>query len=219
MSVDVAGLADIVAGPLALRVYLRHCYLPADGAPPDPLRVNAAVASRWRTDDGTLYTAEDHVTVWAELCRYHPDAISAADPTGGVGLTAGNIGHYAPQILGGAVPTRALFSVALALDAVADLTQAHAREILTACGVEDPAADLLADDYGSCPHIAQAGRDLGWQAVRAPSAARVGGIVLAVFHDAWPPRSRFELVAQAARPTVADAYVTRYKTGKRPAWL
>jgi hypothetical protein len=216
--VDVGALAEVPVGPRTIRLYLRHCYLPAAGDP-NPLWMNTAVSSRWHTHQGTVYVAEDPNTVWTELCRNIADRVRAADPTGGVGLNPANFAFYGAQALRPPVDARALFSVTVSFTQVADFTSAEGQTALQAAGVSDPAVDLLADDYGPCPEIAKAGHSIGWQAVRAPSAARVGGVAVSIFHGAWPPPRGWTLEALAARPTVSTAYLTRYQAGKRPEWL
>jgi hypothetical protein len=74
------------------------------------------------------------------------------------------------------------------------------------------------DDYGPCPTITRAGEQLGWQAIRARSAANPDGTALAIFHDAFPPRGRWHVDTDATRPSVRTAYLTRYRAGERPAW-
>jgi hypothetical protein len=212
---DVA-LAAVPVGPRVLRVYVRHCYIPV-GADPDPLWVNPDVASRWWTPRGSLYVAEDTETVMAEHCRNSAEEVRAADPTGGVGLNAGNFAFYAAQPVREPLPARALFSVRVTFDRLADLRSPLALDALRDIGVS--AEDLLADDYGPCTAIAQAGEELGWQAIRARSAANPDGTALAIFHDAFPPRERWHVEADATRPSVRTAYLTRYRAGARPAWL
>ena len=215
---DPAGLADVPTGPLASRVWFRHCFLPASGSP-DPLSISAGQPSRWQTDAGTVYVAADDVTVWAEYCRNDHRRIAQADPTGGVGVNGRNFGHYAGRVLASPVQARALFTVPVAFERVADFTNAGGQAALQAAGVDDPPRDLVADDFGPCPAIARAGIELGWQAIRAPSAARRGGVALAILHDHWPPAGVWQLRERAARPIVAVAYLTRYRAGQRPAWL
>jgi hypothetical protein len=217
-ALDVGALADVPIGPHATRVYLRHCFLPHSGDP-DPLWLDASQQSRWHTHQGTLYVAEDPETVWAELCRNTSARVAAADPTGGVGLNPANFAFYGPQPLRPPVDARALFSVAVVCDSVADFTTTGGHAALLAAGVTDPATDLLADDYGPCPAIAKAGHALGWQSVRAPSAARIGGTTMSIFDRAWPPRTDWTLEQPAARPTVSTAYLTRYRDEHRPSWL
>jgi hypothetical protein len=209
-------LAAVAAEPRTVRVYLRHCFIPATGDP-DPLWVNPAVASRWWTALGSLYVAEEAETVMAEHCRNRPAEMHAADPTGGVGLNAQNFGFYAAQPVGDPLPARALFAVDVAFEQLVDLRSQPALDVLNRLGVG--AADLLADDYGPCPDIAQAGERLGWQAIRAQSAANPDGTALAIFSDAFPAPADWRMVNAAVRPSTRAAYLTRYRAGERPAWL
>lgn len=211
-----AALAAVPAGPRVVRVYLRHCFIPAVGKP-DPLWVNPAVDSRWWTPRGSLYVAEEPDTVMAEHCRNSAAGVQAADPTGGVGLNERNFAYYAGQPVGDPLPARGLFAVAVAFARLADLRSPLALDALRDVGVS--AADLLADDYGPCPAIAQAGERLGWQALRAQSAANPDGAALAILHDAFPAPERWHIEAAATRPSVRTAYLTRYREGERPAWL
>jgi hypothetical protein len=218
--VDVAQLADVPVEPLAIRVYLRHCWIPGPGqGDPTPLWVNQGEPSRWHTHEGSLYVAENAQTVWAEHCRHAAWRVDAGDPTGAVGLNGANFGFYAGQTLNPPVDARALFSVQVSFEKVADFTSAAAQDALKAAGVPDPPENLLADDYGPCPTIAKAGTALGWEAVRYPSAALIGGVSLAVFDGAWPPLRDWTLEEPTALPTVAIAFLTRYKAGERPVWL
>jgi hypothetical protein len=209
-------LSRVPAASATVRLYLRHCYIPGSGAP-DPLWVSAGSPSRWWTPAGTLYVAEDPDTVMAEHCRNNAVAVAEADPTGGVGLTAENLRFYAPRPVGPPLVARALFSVQVAFDRLADLRSAAAQAALASAGVESD--DLLADDFGACPDIAQAGERLGWEALRAPSAALDGGIAVAVFDRAYPPRDRWRLENEAVRPSVRVAVLTRYRAGQRPSWI
>jgi hypothetical protein len=211
-----AELAGVPVGAKTVRVYLRHCFIPAAGDP-DPLYVNAAVGSRWWTPRGTLYLAEETETVMAEHCRNNPDSVFAADPTGGVGLNPQNFAAYAARPVGDPLPARALFSVDVDFDELADLRSPAALAALGRIGID--AGDLLDDGYGPCPALAQAGERLGWQAIRAPSAAYTDGTALAVFHDAFPPAAHWRVDAAAVRPSVRVAYLTRYRARQRPAWL
>src|SRR5207249_4706475 len=82
------------APPRVVRVYLRHCFIPAVGKP-DPLWVTPAVDSRWCTPRCSLYVAEEHDSVMADHCRNSAAGVQAADPTGGVGLNERNFAYYA----------------------------------------------------------------------------------------------------------------------------
>jgi hypothetical protein len=220
---DAGRLSEVPVAPLAVTRYYRQCRI---GSPANPLDVRASVPSRWHTHEGTLYLADANdpdrgadTTAWAEYCRYVPDRIDQADPTGTVGLDPANFAFYEGRELGPPVVARALFTVSQGFPAVADLTTAAARQGLRAAGV-DPDTDLLADDYGPCPDIAKVGcARLGWKAVRYASAALPGATCLAVFRGSLPPAAAFKLVTGNGRPTVAVAYVTRYKAGERPSWL
>lgn len=213
---DDDALAAVPAGPRVVRVYLRHCFIPATDDP-DPLSVNPSRKSRWWTPSGSLYVAEDADTVMAEYCRDNFELVDAADPTGGVGLNAGSFAFYAPQPVRDPLPRRALYEVRVAFARLADLRSPLALDVLRAHGIKPQ--DLLADDYGPCPAIAQAGERLGWQALRAASAANPDGTTLAVFRAASPPRAAWRLLMPTARPSVRSAYLTRYRTEQRPAWL
>jgi len=113
--------------------------------------------------------------------------------------------------------TRALYSVAMAFQRLADLRSPLALDALGDVGIS--AADLLADDYGACPTIATRGEQLGWQAIRAQSAANPEGTVLAIFGDGCQPLERWHVEGAATRPSVRTAYLTRYRAGQRAAWL
>jgi hypothetical protein len=209
-------LAAVQLGSEVVRAYLRHCYLPAAGGP-DPLHVNAAARSRWQTRGGTLYLAEEEPTVWAESCRARAAQVVAADPTGGVGLGAANFAFYAVRPLGAPVDARALYEVRWPVAALADLTAPENEMALQSAGVD--ATDLIADDYRPCPQIAHYGEANGWEAIRAPSAALDGGVCVAVMPSHHPARRLWRELVAAARPTVAVAYLTRYRAGERPGWL
>ncbi|HEY1517449.1 MAG TPA: hypothetical protein VGF91_13585 [Solirubrobacteraceae bacterium] len=213
---DADALEALMLTAAAVRAYVRHVWLPATAAP-DPLWVSAAQPSRWQTAGGTLYLAEDEPTVWAESCRARAAAVTSADPTGGVGLHPANFDHYASRPLGAPVDARALFEVRFDLDRMADLTNAANQTILRRAGMD--AAELIADDYGRCQQLARHGERHSWQAIRAPSAAYDGGVCVAVMPGHHPRSGRWRILVDAARPTVAIAYLTRYRTGERPAWL
>lgn len=217
MTLDLSRLDEVPVGNLDAHLYLRHCWLPPSGNP-NPVSVNPRGLTRWHTCAGTLYLAEDDVTVWCEHCRHSAREIEAADPTGGVGLHPANFSLYAGQALREPVLARALYGVRVRFDRVADLTTETARAALRACGV-NPDTDLFADGFGPCPDIAKAGEALGWRAVRARSAARPAGMCVAVFNGWFPPRPAFARVGTTERPNVAAAYVTRYLAGERPGWL
>lgn len=214
---DLARLGDVPLAALTATLFARHCHVSRGGAP-DPVRVDPATPTRWHTDQGTLYLGEDDVTVWAEHCRWSARDVEEADPTGGEGLSPASFPFYGRRELGPPVRGRALVFTEATFDRVADLTTGEGRAALRGAGV-DPDRDLLADDFGPCPAIAKTGCRLGWQAIRAPSAARPAGVCVAVFRDWFPPRAAFDLVVDFARPIVAVAFATRYRAGERPGWL
>ncbi|MGO9496648.1 MAG: RES domain-containing protein [Solirubrobacteraceae bacterium] len=209
-------LGAVPVTPLATRVYLRQCFLPAVGDA-DPLWVAATTPSRWRTTDGTLYVAEDIDTVMAEYCRNQAEYVRQADPTGGIGLNRRNFTFYAGRPVGDPLPARAVFSVGVAFARVADLRAADSQAALSGLGISPD--NLLADDYGPCPDLASIGESLGWNAVRAQSAANIAGTALAIFRRSHPARNLWRPEEDAARPSVRIAYLTRYKDRERPSWL
>ena len=153
----------------------------------------------------------------AEYCRNNAGGVRAADPTGGVGLNPRNFAFYAARPVGDPLPARTLFSVRVRFERMADLRNPLALRALRELGIG--AAELLADDYGPCPEIAQAGEALGWQAIRAVSAANPGGTALGIFSEACPSREQWRVEADATLPSVRTAYLTRYRAGQRPGWL
>lgn len=209
-------VAQIPTRPAVIRAYFRHCFLPI-GGPPDPSWVSATIASRWQTPEGTLYLAEEEETVWAEYCRWSADTIEDADPTGGVGLGAAELPMYAAMALGEPLPARALFEVMFAVPRLADLKALASTTILGAVGITE--GDLVADDFGPCPLIAQLGAAAGWSALRAPSAALDDGTTVAVLPGNFPPLTAWAMLRPRARPTIGIAYFTRYRALERPTWL
>jgi hypothetical protein len=213
---DEGALADVALTPAAVRAYVRHVWLPA-ADPPDPPWVSAAQLGRWQSTAGTLYLAEDEPTVWAESCRARAAAVAAADPTGGVGLHAANFAHYASQPLGAPIDARAPFEVSFEVERMADLTTAANQMALEHTGMD--AAELTSDDYERCREVARYGEQHDWHAIRAPSAAYEDGVCLAVMRGHHPERGLWRILLDAARPTVAIAYLTRYRSSERPPWL
>jgi hypothetical protein len=211
-----ADLAAVPVGRRTVRVYLRQCFIPPDGNA-DPLWVNPAVPSRWWTPEGTLYVAEEQETVLAEHCRNNAGDVQTADPTGGVGLNTANLTAYVAQPVGVPLLARAMFSVEVTFDRMADLRSAGALGALAAMDINED--DLLADDYGPCPALAQAGQALGWQAIRSRSAAWADGSCVAVFDGAFPPAAAWRLEEATVRPSVRIALLTRYRDGERAGWL
>jgi hypothetical protein len=143
--------------------------------------------------------------------------VADADPTGSVGLTVGNFTHFARQAVGNPLDARAVFEVDVSFERMVDLRTSKALAVLNAFGIKPE--DLVVDNYGPCPAIAVAGEQLGWQAIRAQSAAYTAGTAVAIFRDAFPPRDAWRLVEAEGRPTVRTAFLTRYRASERPAWL
>jgi hypothetical protein len=201
---------------LTTTLVFRHVHLPGT-SPPDPFFVRS-FSGRWGAE-WTLHTASSVVVTWAEYCRNAADLVASADPTGGVGVNEANLEGLASIEVGDPLPQRALYALTYALQTVADLTTADAQNALSAGGFD--LGDFYADDYGRCPEIAIAGTLLGWEALVAPSAAwrRGDGVTTAVLEAGRPRLVRQRELAAAARPTVAVAYGTSYKTGERPVWL
>jgi hypothetical protein len=100
-----------------------------------------------------------------------------------------------------------------------DRPPADLQSPLALAALRDIGVSAADDDNGPCPAIARAGEQLGWQAVRARSAANPDGTALGIFHDGFPPREHWHIEADATRPSVRTAYLTRYRAGERPAWL
>lgn len=168
---------------------------------------------------GTLYTTTTEPVAWAEYCRRHAADVERADVTGGIGINRLNFAGYATREIPAPLPSRALFGLDVHFERLVDVTRADTHVALLRAGFD--LADLYADDYGDCPRIASAGERLGWQALLVPSAAwrRGDGFCVPIFHDAKPPATSFRKLRDAARPTVAVAYVTTYRQGERPSWL
>lgn len=213
---DISQLAGLPTTATSALLYFRHTYLPAV-APPDPLRTMPNLG-RWGTPD-TLYTANSVPVVWAEYCRWVPQEIEDADPTGGIGLTPDNLEALAPLELGDPVPRRALYSIRFGFRALADLTSVDAQNVLAAVGFD--LGNFYSDDFTQTSALARAGVALGWEALLAPSAAwRLGdGYAIAVFDAGRSRIDRVNELARAARPTVGTAYATSYRIDQRPAWL
>lgn len=212
-----AAAAGIPVAPAALRLYLRHTHQPAAGRPDPTFIPRPQTDGRWVTEHGTCYVAETEQTVWAECCRAFAREVAAADPTGGVGLTARSFSAYAAEAVGDPLPGRALFSVTATVGRLADLTSPLASAALARIGLGP--TELLGDDHAPCQALSQAGEKFGWDAVRAPSAALRGGVCIALFHTGIPPAARWTLERANARPSVAVAVLTRYRGAERPAWL
>jgi hypothetical protein len=183
----------------------------------NPLYVNAA-SGRWATAAGTIYTSERAEVCWAEVARNHWQDVEAADPTGGVGLDREGLRALGPAALEAPFPALRLLRLDIRLERLADLTSAAGMLALVRAGFMP--ASLTADDYGDCPAIAAVGEGLGWQGVRAPSAAwRFGGTCIALFAEGAAAVHNSEVLAQSARPAIYVIGATEYRAGQRPRWL
>jgi hypothetical protein len=210
-----AAASAVEADSTTVTVYFRHVYLPPTGSP-DPFRVSPN-AGRWGTD-WTLHTAEAVYVTLAEYCRQEPEDVERSDPTGGVGVDAANLRTLGGLEVSAPLPARALFRLTFRFDRLADLTTQTATATLQAAGFDT--AHFLADQYDDCQALARAGLAAGWEALRAPSAAwRPDGRCVAVFEAGRARLIRHRMMVATARPTVAVAYATTYKTGERPSWL
>jgi hypothetical protein len=143
--------------------------------------------------------------------------VEQADPTGGVGLRLAHLSSPAFVELKDPVLPRSIFSLTYKFSRVLD-TRAE-PEVLTEAGFQ--ASSFFADDYGSCPELAEWAAASGFEALLAPSAAWrfPDGLVCAVFPPGRNLLLRKDVVVAAARPTVTVAAATTYKAGERPSWL
>jgi hypothetical protein len=213
---DLDELRRVTVRPLRAELWWRHCYIPSNPDDQDPLFVSPATPSRWRTAEGTLYLGDLRTTVWCEYLRNTADQVARADPTGGLGLgSEDEIRAFAREPLD--VVPRGLWRVEVDFDRVADFTGGEGQQALASAGID--AEELLRDDFGPCPDIAERYVDFGWQALLAPSAALREGTCVAAFRPHHPDQARWTQVQKAARPTVLHAYLTRFHANERPAWL
>jgi hypothetical protein len=210
-------LARVPIRHLRADLWWRHCYLPADPDDQNPLFVPLPAGdSRWRTEQGTLYLADLETTIWCEYLRNTSDQAQRADPTGGLGLASEDeVQALAREPLD--VAPRGVWRVRVDLERVADFTSSESEGALDAAGIG--ADDLLSDDYGPCPAIAERHEDFGWQALLAPSAALDTGRCIAAFQPHHPRASNWSRLRRVAYPTVLHAYLTRFKANQRPTWL
>lgn len=214
--IDLDELASLVPEPASVEVVYRQVYIPRAGVP-DPLYVVGG-SGRWGTE-WTLHTAVSPHVAWAEYCRNAAEAIARADPTAGVGLDPRTIAAYASLEVGDPVLRRSLYLLRFDFVRLVDLTTDLAAAALRRAGFSP--SDFTLDDFGGCPELAQAGVDLGWEALLAPSAAWqfADGRCIAVFQLGRERLIRFSRLIDAARPTIATAYATTYRDGERPTWL
>jgi hypothetical protein len=214
LALDAKVLAKLRPTSLVTTLYFRQVYIPAVGEPtPHYVRPHDG---RWGTD-WTLHTTSSPPTAWAEYCRHIPDLVQAADPTGGIGLQLANLSGLAFLELGDPVLRRALFALTYEFDHVLDVRAEP--DVLDTAGF--PASSLYADDFGLCPELARWASASGFEALLAPSAAwrLPEGIVCAVFDAGRKRLVKEDVVVASARPTVAVAAATTYKSGERPSWL
>jgi hypothetical protein len=219
MALDLALLREIPVGVAEETVFYRAVHIPERGEP-DPLFAGQH-HGRWPTA-WTLYTGSSEPVAWAEYCRNHPDDVALSDVTGGVGLTSASLRQFAKLEVSKALPRRSLYELRFAFARMANLTSPWAEDLLARAGFD--LGSFYADGpegYGDCPELARLVGDLGWEAIRVPSAAwqRPDGFCVPVFEA-----GRNKLVSQtraveSASPTVALAAATAYAEGKRPAWL
>jgi len=219
VAIDLAVLRQIPVGSASERVFYRTVHLPLGGEP-DPLCVLAG-EGRWPTA-WTLYTATTAPVAWSEYCRNHAADVAASDVTGGVGLTAATLPAFAALEVSKSLPRRALYELRFEFEALADLTSPWAEVLLRRSGFDlDSFYDDAAAGYGDCPELAGLTEQLGWEAVRVPSAAwqRPDGFCVPVFEAGRGRLVVAEPLLPSASPTVATAAATAYPAGERPTWL
>lgn len=219
MALELDALREIPISRTVETLLYRTVFLPPNGEP-DPLTVQPE-EGRWPTA-WTLYTGSSEVVAWAEYCRTHAGDVELADPTGGVGLNESSLPMFATLPLGDPLPRRALYELTFEFDSLADLTTPWAEELLVRAGF-DP-NDFYApkaSGYGGCPELAALVHELGWEAMRVPSAAwQLSESWCVPVFDAGRHRlANAKSLVGAARPTVALAVATTYAEGERPAWL
>lgn len=128
-----------------------------------------AYGGRWNPKDSypTLYTARDPATVALEI-----------------GRTARKLGFSVSDLL-----PRRLVTIRLAIRTVLDLTD---KDVLASAGYTR--AVLLDDDIRICQAIGDAAHYLGFEAIRAPSAAGPGETI-AVFINRLGADSSLDVIA------------------------
>ena len=211
-------LADINvdSGPF---IVLRHSLPLNDALQLGPLSVTPG-SGRWDTPEGTLYTASSQVVAWAEFCRWFSSEVAAAAPSTSMPIQPWELARIGSQVLGEAVPVRSIYEIRARLERLADLTDPANQAYLHLAGfpLEDFRSNIP-DDYGLCPELARIGEQLGWDALRAPSAAwPEDGYTIAIFAAGRLGISSCRVVFEG-RPTVAMAVATRYRDGQKPDWI
>ena len=220
MPLDEQILRNIQTGPA--RLILKRHFHPDQSLDPLSGRPNSG---RWATASGTLYAADATHVAWAEYCRCFWHDIDAAAPITSGTITVTELARIGSQELQEA-PIRTIYEIEVDLTLLADLTTPVNRRALQNAGfplndffTNDPATGILHYDYGQCPEVAGLGERLGWEALRAPSAAwPVGGHTIAIFSSGKSSIVRCDPVF-TGRPTVAMAVATRYRNGQKPSWV
>lgn len=219
MTLDLDVLREIPVGRASERVFYRTVHIPAMGDP-DPLFVQAS-SGRWPTA-WTLYTGTSAPVAWAEYCRNHAPDVALSDLTGGVGLTSTTLPAFAQLEVSKALPRRSLYELDFDFQLMADLTSPWAEELLRRAGFDlDSFYADTATGYGHCPELATLVPQLGWEAIRVPSAAwqRPDGFCVPVFEAGRERLVGSKRLLSSASPTVALAVATAYAAGERPQWL
>lgn len=176
-------------------------------------------SNRFATNDGTLYAADSQAVVWAEICRAYSDAVSKAKPRfASSPMTAREMGRYGHLSLEG--PDRCILEIRIEFTKLADFTNTSNRALLVLAGF--PLSDFTTNrvnQYGLCNELASIGESLGWEGLRAPSAALPGyGSTIAVFLVGQAQIQGWSVLSVYA-PTVALAVAARYRDGQKPSWV
>jgi len=212
-------LREIPVGEAMESVFYRAVHIPARGEP-DPL-FSLPASGRWPTA-WTLYTGTTEPVAWAEYCRNHAHDIGLSDVTGGVGLAKATLPSYAHLEVAKALPRRSLYELSFDFRAMADLTIPWAEDLLARAGFD--LGSFYADQrsgYGDCPALAELVSQLGWEAIKVPSAAwqRPDGFCVPVFETGRRRLVKMVRTLESASPSVALAAATSYASGERPVWL
>jgi RES domain-containing protein len=164
---ELASRLDALGSNSVQGVFYRHVAMGRDPRSGLGARINGG---RWNPPESfsTLYLAEEIETVIGEFYRL-----------------AQRQGLHPRDFL-----PRDLYTFEVELEAVLDLRPDAARERVGLSPVE-----LQSDDARACQAIGEAAHYLGLEGVAAPSAARRGGSVIAVFLDRIHPASRVEPTA------------------------
>lgn len=216
---DLGILGEIPVERVVETVLYRATYIPPR-EDPDPLFAQPH-RGRWPTE-WTLYTGSTEAVAWAEYCRNNAGDVAASDVTGGIGVSEASLGTLAHIGVSRALPLRSLYSLTFGFETLADLTSPWAEDCLRRAGFDlDSFYVDKAGGYGDCPDLASLVDELGWEAMRVPSAAwpRAGGWCIPVFSAGRARLLDRRRLLEAASPSVALAVATEYASGERPAWL